>query len=303
MTPAVDDIWIEVARLGGEARERRLRELCAGDAALEARVRSLLPGEDEAFAPPLEPPCRLGPYMLLERIAGGAHGEVYRATRADLDGQVALKVLRRVPGAPELIAEVRREASSARRIPSANVVAVHGAGRIEDGPYFIEMALCADADPQRPGAIRVGSSLAHVAGGGGAPRLAPAEAARLVEDACRGVEAAHRAGVVHGDIKPENVLVTPETHRVMLADFGVATTLARHDGVPAPDGLVRVGTVEYMAPEQFREGRTPDAASDVYMLGGTLLFALTGELPHPGRRLGPEGAGDAPRTPVARRVP
>ncbi len=303
MTAAVDEIWMEVSRLRGEEREKRLSELCAEDAALEARVRSLLPAEDEAFAPPLEPPCRLGPYTLLERIAGGAHGDVYRATCADLDGQVAVKILRRLPGAPELIAEVRREASSARRISSANVVAVHGAGRIDGGPYYIEMALCADADPERPGAIRLGSSLRHVAAGAAGQLLPPEEAARLVEDAARGVEAAHRAGVVHGDIKPENVLVTPETRRVMLADFGVATTLARHDGAPAPDGLVRAGTVEYMAPEQFCDGRVPDAASDVYMLGGTLLFALAGEVPHPGRRLGPQGALDAARIPVPRRAP
>jgi hypothetical protein len=299
----IDEIWLEVSPLRGRARERRLEELCEGDDALAARVRALLPSDEESAGSPLEPPCRLGPYGLLERISSGAHGDVYRATREDLEGQVALKVLRRIPGTSELVSEVRREASSARRIPSEHVVAVHGAGQIPGGPGFIEMALCADPDPTHPGAIRMGTSLRHEALGPGGPRLPVMEAARLVEAACRGAEAAHRTGVVHGDIKPENVLVTPLSRRVMLADFGIATTLARHDGAAAPDGKVRAGTLAYMAPEQFAEGRPPDVASDVYMLGGTLLFALTGEVPHPGRRLGPEGLVDAPRAPVPAYVP
>jgi hypothetical protein len=303
MTAGVDEIWLEVVSLRGEARERRLMELCGGDDELIARVRALLPSDEESPGARLEPPCRLGPYGLLERISSGAHGDVYRATREDLDGQVALKVLRRLPGAAELVAEVRREASSARRIPSEHVVGVHGAGQIPGGPAYIEMALCADPDPTHPGAIRMGTSLRHEAIGPGGPRLPIFEAARLVEAACRGAEAAHKTGVIHGDIKPENVLVTPVSRRVMLADFGIATTLARHDGAAVPDGKIRAGTLAYMAPEQFIEGRPPDVRSDVYQLGGTLLFALTGEVPHPGRRMGPEGLEDVPRAPVPAHVP
>lgn len=299
----IDEIWLEVAPLRGEARERRLAELCAGDGELLGRVQALLPSDEASPGSRLEPPCRLGPYGLLERISSGAHGDVYRATREDLEGQVALKVLRRVPGTSELVSEVRREASSARRIPSEHVVAIHGAGQIPGGPGYIEMALCADPDPTHPGAIRMGTSLRHEALGPGGPRLPVMEAARLVEAACRGAEAAHRTGVIHGDIKPENVLVTPVSRRVMLADFGIATTLARHDGAAAPDGKIRAGTLAYMAPEQFLDGRPPDVRSDVYMLGGTLLFALVGEVPHPGRRMGPEGMVDAPRTVVPSYVP
>jgi hypothetical protein len=109
--------------------------------------------------------------------------------------------------------------------------------------------------------------------------------------------------VIHGDIKPENVLVTPVSRRVMLADFGISTTLARHDGAVAPDGKIRAGTLAYMAPEQFVDGHPPDVRSDVYQLGGTLLFALTGEVPHPGRRLGPEGLVDTQRTLVPPQIP
>jgi serine/threonine protein kinase len=301
-TPCVDEIWMEVVQLDGERRARRLTELCAGDPERERAVQQLLEDAPRPLRLARELPCQLGPYTLLERIADGAHGEVFRATRGDLDGQIALKLLKRSSATPRLVEAVRKEASAARRIPSEHVVAVHDAGQIAGGPHYIEMELCADADPVRPGAIRLGTSLRHVAATArGTPTLTAEEAARLVEDLCKGAEAAHRAGVVHGDIKPENVLVTPETRRVMLADFGIATTLATH--AASAGGVVRVGTLEYMAPEQFHEGRLPDVAADVYMLGGTLLFTLTGQVPHPDRRVGPAGVSDGPRTPVPRRVP
>jgi serine/threonine-protein kinase len=299
----LDEIWMEVVQLSGESRARRIADLCGGDADRVDAVLRLLAGQPRPMRMPREVPCQLGPYTLLERIADGAHGEVFRATRGDLDGQIALKLLKREAATPHLVETVRKEAGAARRIASEHVIAVHDAGRIEDGPYYIEMALCADPDPARPGAIRLGTSLRNVAASGkGVPTLSPDEAARLIEDLCKGAEAAHRAGVVHGDIKPENVLVTPESRRVMLADFGIATTLATQSAA-AGDGLVRVGTLEYMAPEQFEQGRVPDVASDVYMLGGTLLFTLAGEVPHPHRKLAPSGAVDGPRTAVPAGVP
>ena len=78
------------------------------------------------------------------------------------------------------------------------------AGRIEGGPFYVEMAVCADPDEASPGSIRIGRSL-HAE----RPGVKPTEAARLVEDLASAVHAAHRTGVVHGDLKPENVLVTP----------------------------------------------------------------------------------------------
>jgi len=129
-----------------------------------------------------------------------------------------------------------------------------------------------------PGSIALGRSLrAHVVERGPLPAD---EAARLVQPICAAVAAAHRVGVVHSDVKPENVLVLPVSRRAMLADFGIAASLAtpRAEGSPA-----RVGTLPYLAPEQFEELLPPDASSDVYGLGGTLLFALSGKPPHPER--------------------
>ncbi|HEX9241126.1 MAG TPA: serine/threonine-protein kinase [Anaeromyxobacter sp.] len=287
------DVIVEVAlRHERSERARIVRELCRGDAELEALALALLAGLDRPEAPlPSGPfPVELGPFTLERELGAGAHGRVYLARRRPLDGYVAVKLLRPGPGMSTFVEQVRREAGRARRIPSAHVVPVFDAGRIENGPFYVEMAVCADPDEASPGSIRIGRSL-HDEG----PGVSPAQAARLVEDLAGAVHAAHRTGVVHGDLKPENVLVTPETRRVMLADFGLATSLAQ---VAAP-GSTPVGTIAYMAPEQWRDRLQPSESSDVYGLGGTLYFLLAGAPPHPGRERGE----DAPLAPLPPTVP
>jgi eukaryotic-like serine/threonine-protein kinase len=287
------DLIVEVAlRHDRSEWSRIVPELCGGDAELEALVRALLAHYDRPDAPlPEGPyPVTLGPFTLDRELGAGAHGKVYLARRASLDGFVALKLLRPGPGMSEFVEQVRREAGRARRIPSAHVVPVFDAGRIEGGPFYVEMAVCADPDEESPGSIRIGRSLREAQ-----PGLDPVEAARLVEDLARAVHAAHRTGIVHGDVKPENVLLTPETHRVMLADFGIATSLA----VSVAPESAPIGTVAYMAPEQWRDRRAPSPSSDVYTLGGTLYFLLSGVAPHAGREVG----ADAPPRPLPASVP
>ncbi len=286
-------------------------ELCGDDASLAELVHALLAHYERPDGPlPSGPyPLELGPFTLERELGAGAHGKVYLARRPPLDGFVALKLLRPGPGMSEFVEQVRREAGRARRIPSAHVVPVFDAGRIENGPFYVEMAVCADPDEEAPGSIRIGRSLREAQ-----PGLSPREAARLVEDLAGAVHAAHRTGVVHGDVKPENVLLTPESRRVMLADFGIATSLAAANpgdatwegaggtagsgrggsgrGGSAASRSLPVGTVAYMAPEQWRDRLPPTPASDVYTLGGTLYFLLSGAAPHAGR------VGDAdPRPP------
>ena len=285
---------------------RLIEELCGGDAALADLVRGLLAHYDRPDGPlPSGPyPVELGPFTLERELGAGAHGKVYLARRPPLEGYVALKLLRPGPGMSEFVEQVRREAGRARRIPSAHVVPVFDAGRIENGPFYVEMAVCADPDEEAPGSIRIGRSLREAQ-----PGLSPEEAARLVEDLAGAVHAAHRTGVVHGDVKPENVLLTPESRRVMLADFGIATSLAAANPGSIGGGAGRepevgrgrgrgdtrsmpIGTVAYMAPEQWRDRLPPTPSSDVYTLGGTLYFLLSGTAPHAGR------VGDAdPRPP------
>jgi hypothetical protein len=287
------DLIVEVALKYEHAEwPRVVSELCAGDPELERLVRALLVHYDRPEAPlPVGPfPCELGPYTLERELGAGAHGKVYLARRPPLDGFVAVKLLRPGPGMSEFVEQVRREAGRARRIPSVHVVPVFDAGRIEGGPFYVEMAVCADPDEASPGSIRIGTSLRDARAG-----LSPDEAARLVEDLARAVHAAHRTGIVHGDVKPENVLLTPETRRVMLADFGIATSLAAR----TEPGSTPIGTLAYMAPEQYRDRLPPSEASDVYTLGGTLYFLLSGVTPHGGRERGV----DAPPPPLPASVP
>ena len=317
MTRLGADVVVELV-LGHDRGEwpRLIDELCGGDAALAELVRGLLVHYDRPDGPlPSGPyPVELGPFTLERELGAGAHGKVYLARRPPLEGYVALKLLRPGPGMSEFVEQVRREAGRARRIPSAHVVPVFDAGRIENGPFYVEMAVCADPDEEAPGSIRIGRSLREAQ-----PGLSPLEAARLVEDLASAVHAAHRTGIVHGDVKPENVLLTPESRRVMLADFGIATSLATASpgspsggldgsggaggasGAGASGGAAGgaagrarsqpIGTVAYMAPEQWRDRLPPTPASDVYTLGGTLYFLLCGAAPHAGR------VGDADPTP------
>jgi len=283
-SPIGADVVVEVVLKYDRSEWPRVTaELCAGDPSLEGLVSRLLAHYDRPDQPlPDGPyPVELGPFTLERELGAGAHGKVYLARRPPLDGYVALKLLRPGPGMSEFVEQVRREAGRARRIPSAHVVPVFDAGRIEGGPFYVEMAVCADPDEEAPGSIRIGRSLREAREGLGAE-----EAARLVEDLARAVHAAHRTGVIHGDVKPENVLLTPESRRVMLADFGIATSLA-HQLAP---GSTPIGTVAYMAPEQWRDRLPPSEASDVYTLGGTLYFLLCGRAPHAGRDAGSDPA-------------
>ncbi len=269
------ELWNLASRAPEPARAEILEKLASGDEQ-RSRVAALLaqpaPRQDE------------GPrYEILGLVGAGTQGEVYRARRLDLDRECALKVLRNVSD-PGFVERVRAEAGLMARVLSPHVVPVFDAGDLGDGRYFIEMALCADPDVGGlPGEIALARSLrAHVLENG--PLTADA-AARLLQPICAAVAAAHRAGVVHSDVKPENVLVLPVSRRAMLGDFGVAAVIA---GGAGQVGAGRVGTVAYMAPEQFEGGAAPGFPSDVYGLGGSLLFALTGLPPHPERR--PEGA-------------
>ncbi len=204
-----------------------------------------------------------GRYHIVERIASGGMGEVFRARDAVLDREVAIKVLHRsLAGDQAFVDRFRREARAAAGITHPNIVAVYDWGAV-DGIYYMVMEYVRG---------RASRELLNEAG-----KLEPAQAAEIVRQTLQALGHAHAQGIVHRDIKPENILVTAEGV-VKVADFGLARAYA--DGRQTQAGSV-TGTVQYLAPEQIR-GEPADPRSDLYSLGVVTYELLTGQLPFTG---------------------
>ncbi len=232
--------------------------------------------DDGDLAIELTAGARIGRFVLGERIGTGAMGAVHAAHDPRLDRQVALKLLLDAhddaPGRARLI----REAQSLARLAHPNVVAVHEVGE-HHGRVFVAMELV------------VGVTLTQWLRG--RARTWPTLRDVFVQ-AGRGLAAAHAAGFVHRDIKPDNLLVGDDG-RARVTDFGLARRDHDPDDGPAADApidaLTRtgalVGTPAYMAPEQLA-GRGADARADQFGFCVTLYEALTGERPYRGRTVG-----------------
>ena len=204
-----------------------------------------------------------GRYHVLERIASGGMGEVFRAHDAVLAREVAIKVLHRsLAGDPAFVERFRREARAAAGLTHPNIVAVYDWGAV-DGIYYMVMEY-----------VR-GPSVRHLLNERG--RLEPAQAVEILRQTLLALGHAHHEGLVHRDMKPENLLVTPGGV-VKVADFGLARAYA--DGRVTQAGAV-TGTVQYLAPEQIR-GEPADPRSDLYSLGIVAYELLTGKLPFTG---------------------
>jgi eukaryotic-like serine/threonine-protein kinase len=303
--PFVDELFDELAGLDAAQRDLVLRDRCASYPSVEEQVRVLLaaldadPG-DEPPAPKLEPcpELELGHYRLKAQLGRGASGSVWTAWDTQLCAWTALKIFHGKAVATRGLEVVMREARAASGIISDYVVLIKRAGRDEEtGLHYIEMSLCAEYKAQDSGdELAVGVSLADEK-----PR-SMREAARLVMEAAHGVEAAHRVGVIHRDMKPANILVTPVSRRAMVADFGLSApelfgrlsaesranetiTMVLEEAPiqpptgPAPPQRMIVGTPCYMAPEQA-VGEDASRQSDVYGLGATLYALLAGRAPY-----------------------
>jgi len=204
-----------------------------------------------------------GRYHVLERIAAGGMGEVFRAHDAVLAREVAVKVLHRSLSSDQgFVERFRREARAAATLNHPNIVAVYDWGAV-DGIYYMVMEY-----------VR-GRSVRELLNAGG--RLAPAQAADILRQTLAALEHAHAKGIVHRDLKPENILITTDGV-VKLTDLGLARAFA--DAKNTRAGAV-TGTVQYLAPEQIR-GEPADPRSDLYSLGIVAYELLTGELPYTG---------------------
>jgi DNA-binding beta-propeller fold protein YncE/predicted Ser/Thr protein kinase len=202
----------------------------------------------------------LGGYRIESLIARGGMGVVYRATQLALERPVALKVIAAELAGKEGFRErFLRESRLAANLDHPSVVPVYDA-REEDGELIVAMRLVEGGDLRKL-IDREGP-------------LPPVRAVALLSQVADALDAAHAAGIVHRDVKPHNILV--EGERAYLSDFGLAKAF---EGTGAGSGASIVGTVEYMAPEQWR-GERAGPAADVYSLGCVLYEALTGIVPY-----------------------
>lgn len=229
-----------------------------GDVASPTMVRSLAGGTGmlavgQTFA---------GRYEVKSVLGMGGMGVVYRAVDRELGEPVAIKTLKNdaVASDPAMLARFKDEIRLARKITHRNVVRTHDLGEVE-GMYYITMEFIE------------GQSLKHLIQSRG--QLPVNVALTVGKQLCRALEVAHEQGVIHRDIKPQNLIVDPSgTLKVM--DFGIARLATRSEGVTQAG--MAIGTPEYMAPEQLL-GDNVDFRADLYAAGCVLFECLTGRTP------------------------
>ena len=218
---------------------------------------------DATLADPLVGRLLDGRYQVEAQVAMGGMATVYRAMDIRLDRQVALKVMHAdLARDEEFVNRFIGEAKSVARLSHPNVVQVFDQGR--DGPYLY---LAMEYLP--------GRTLRNLLDERG--WFPPREALAIMVPLLSGLAAAHTAGIVHRDVKPENVLVAPDGH-LKVVDFGLARALTMSSQTRT--GLI-IGTVAYLAPEQVT-GTGADARTDIYAAGIVLFELLTGTKPHTG---------------------
>jgi len=206
----------------------------------------------------------LGPYHLDQFVGGGGMGAVFRATDTTLDRVVAVKVLSRQHSSDvDMLRRFKNEAQLAARLDHENIGRVHAVGS-DAGWHYIVFEFIEGTNLR---------DVVHDEGPLDVPR-----ALRFTAQVAEALEHASERGVVHRDIKPSNIIVTP-AGRARLVDMGLAR-LPAVGGVPdLTESGMTLGTYDYISPEQARDPRAADVRSDLYSLGCTLFFMLTGRPP------------------------
>lgn len=245
---------------GGELASRLIRE----NRLTAYQARRLCQGEMKHLV--------LGEYVILEELGSGGMGQVYRARHRTMNRLVALKTLPpSLSESPELVQRFHREIEAIAKLTHPNIVTAYDAGQSE-GVHFLVMELVQ------------GKDMANTVRTEGP--LTPESASGCVLQAAHGLRYAHQQGIVHRDIKPSNLLMD-DSGTVKILDLGLArfTAPGRNNFADSPDltGTGNIlGTVDYMAPEQAVSTRRVDHRADIYSLGCTLYFLLTGKLLYDG---------------------
>jgi serine/threonine protein kinase len=281
----IEEIFHEALERPAPERAGYIADACGGDPELRAEIESLIASDRHAardigslVAGDLEKMAeetdrensglRVGPYQLVRELGGGGMGVIYLAVRSDDQyfQIVAIKMIRRGLASPELVQRFRAERQILATLSHPNIGAILDGGVTEDGRPFIVMEYVE------------GEPITAASEGRG---LSIRQRIELFRSLCSAVHYAHQKLVIHRDIKPTNVLVTPEG-MVKLIDFGISKPLVPElvpGDHPRTDAGQRMMTPDYASPEQFL-GKPLTTASDIYSLGILLFELLTGSRPY-----------------------
>tara|TARA_R110002049_G_scaffold72490_2_gene187060 strand:+ start:51173 stop:52504 length:1332 start_codon:yes stop_codon:yes gene_type:complete len=206
----------------------------------------------------------LGPYLITDWIGQGGMGQVFKAVHGVMGRECAVKVLPLEKSTSESRNAFRNEIRVQAGLDSPYVVRAFDAGHDGNVHYLV-----CEYVP--------GTDLRRLVRNGG--RLPMHQAARIISQAALGLQYAHDLGLVHRDVKPGNILVTPDGE-AKISDIGLAAWSMQMDEGPRAGKIV--GTADYLSPELIRNPRTVGPASDIYSLGCTLYYSVTGKVPFPG---------------------
>ena len=221
------------------------------------------PSPDNAGLP------RLGSYQIVRALGSGGMSNVFQAVHEESGSVVALKVLpRKLAQNSVLLQRFLREAKSAENLDHPNIVAIYDRG-FDQGRHYLVLEYVEGRDLFDR--VRLSGT------------MSPNVAVGFIREVAQGLDYAARLGMIHRDVKPANLLLTPDNHAKII-DLGLAFQADEEDERVTRDGTT-VGTVDYMSPEQARDSRKLNERSDIYSLGCTFHYLLTGSAPFPGGNL------------------
>lgn len=206
----------------------------------------------------------LGPYIITEWIGQGGMGQVFKALHQVMGRESAVKVLPLTKSTPEAVNNFNREIRTQAQLDHPNLVRAYDAGR-DGNVHYLVVEYVPGTDLRR---------LVRSQG-----PLTQQQAASVILQAARGLEHAHQRGLIHRDVKPGNILVTPKGI-AKVSDLGLAGFMNEAEADPRAGKIV--GTADYLSPEQIRTPTEITHASDIYSLGCTLYYAVCGKVPFPG---------------------